>query len=311
VTGRVLVTGAGGFVGAALVPELTRRGMLVRAMTRAPEAISSSHAVEVVSVPDLRDPPNWAPLLAGIDSVVHLAGIAHVGYKIDAEVYDRVNHVATAELAERCAHAGVKRLVFLSSVLAQSGPAADHRLTESDPPRPTGNYGRSKLAAEEAIRAGGAAWTILRPVLVYGPGSKGNFATLARLAALPVPLPFSSFTNHRSILGVKNLIEAICFVLAEPATAGETYLVSDPSPATVGEIITALRSGLGRAAMLFPLPPAWFAAALKVAGREDVWERLGGSLVVDPGKLIAAGWRPDADTKGALAHLQFGRARER
>jgi UDP-glucose 4-epimerase len=234
---------------------------------------------------------------------VHLAGIAHVGAGVDAADYDRVNHVATAELAAACARAGVRRLMLVSSVRAQSGPSAPHVLKETDVPRPSEAYGRSKLRAEEAVRTGAVAWTILRPALVYGPGVKGNLAHLKRLAASPWPLPFASFTNRRSLVGLDNLIAAIGHVLATEAAIGEVYLVADPEPVSLAEILTAIRSGAGRPPRLFPVPPALFEAGLKLAGRADVWERLGGELVVDSGKLIATGWRADPETKGGLARL--------
>jgi nucleoside-diphosphate-sugar epimerase len=195
-------------------------------------------------------------------------------------------------------------LVFLSSVRAQSGPAAAHVLREVDPPEPTENYGRAKLAAERAVSACGAPYTILRPVMVYGAGASGNFASLMRLAYSSWPLPFGSFKNLRSLASLENLIRAIVFALNSAKAINETYLVADPMPVMLAEIVAALRMGAGRPANLFAMPPTWFAAAFQLAGRTDIWERLGGSLVVDPGKLLAAGWRPQFDTKEALARLQ-------
>ena len=242
-------------------------------------------------------------MLAGVDAVVHLAGIAHVGPRIGADAYDRVNHRATAELAVACVCANVPRFIFISSVRAQSGPAATRILSESDAPQPTEAYGRSKLEAEAAVRACPLAWTILRPVVVYGPGVKGNLASLMRLARLPLPLPFAAFTSKRSLIGLDNLIGAIRFGSAQPATAGETYLVAEPEPVSLAEIVAALRAGMGRRPGLFPVPQTWLQAGLRLAGRGDLWERLAGALVVDPGKLIAAGWRPDGDTKAGLARM--------
>ena len=174
--------------------------------------------VEIVQHPDLSHSFDWAPVLDGVEHVVHLAGIAHTGGGAAAS-YDRVNHAATAELAAAAARAGVRRLVFVSSLRAQSGPAAEHVLTENDDAKPTDAYGRSKLAAEAAVRAAGVPFTILRPVLLYGPGVKGNFALLLRAARSPWPLPVKDFTNRRSLLGIDNFISALRFVLATPATA--------------------------------------------------------------------------------------------
>jgi nucleoside-diphosphate-sugar epimerase len=276
---RVLVTGASGFIGAPLVSALAASGM----------------AVEPAA--DRR----W--LLDGADAVVHLAGIAHIGSGVPEATYDQVNHVATAALAQRAAAAGVRRFVFMSSLRAQTGPSADHVLTERDEPRPTDAYGRSKLAAEAAVRAAGVPFTILRPALVHGPNVKGNLASLLRLARLPVPLPFASFTNRRSMVALDNLIAAVRFALESPAALGETFIVADPHPATFAEIVTILRTAMGRRPGLVPLPPALFARALALIGKRELWERLGGNLVADPGKLIAAGWRPVVDTAAGLTAM--------
>jgi UDP-glucose 4-epimerase len=176
-------------------------------------------------------------------------------------------------------------------------------LREDDVPEPSEHYGRAKLKAEAAVRACGSTWTILRPAAVYGPGVKGNLAGLMRLAATPWPLPFASFTNLRSLVGLENLVAAVGFALDAEAAINQTYLVADPEPVTFADIVAALRRGVGSSSRLFPVPPALFAAGLKAFGRGDVWERLGASLVVDSGKLIAAGWSPARDTLAGLARM--------
>ena len=300
---RVLVTGASGFIGNALVIALGATGHEVRAALRRPGQFDFPIRVEIVRHADLASPIDWMPLLVSVDAVVHLAGIAHVGSDVPDALYDRVNHLATAELAAAAKRAGVKRFVFISSIRAQSGPTADHVLTEADDPRPTDAYGRSKLAAEAAVRASGVHFTILRPVLIYGSGVKGNFAALARLAALPLPLPFAAFRNMRSLLGRDNLITAVLFVLGNTASSGETNLVADPEPLSVADIIAAVRQGLGRSPGLLNVPPSLVHMLLRISGRESLWSRLSGDLVVAPDKLIHAGWRPRSDTRAALARI--------
>ena len=295
---RVLVTGATGFCGRPLVTRLAAAGYDVRAAVRQPPSRPLPAGVETALHADLAGAVDWAPLLAGVDAVVHLAGIAHVARGIPEDRYDRVNHRATADLAAAAQRAGVRHLVFVSSIRAQCGPAADHVLTEADTPRPCDAYGRSKLAAEAAVAAAGVPFTILRPVLIYGPDLKGNLAALARLAALPVPLPFAGFANRRSLLGVDNLVGAILFALATPATHGETYVVADPQPITLAEIVAALRpAGPPR---LFALPQGLVATAARLIGGADFWDRLNGELMAFPGKLMAAGWSPAVDTKAGL-----------
>jgi UDP-glucose 4-epimerase len=262
-----------------------------------------SRDVEVVAVSDLTRSVDWWHLLKNVDAVIHLAGIAHADAPIPDETYDRVNRLATAELAAAAKKAGTRRLIFVSSIRAQSGPSASIELTEETPPHPTDAYGRSKLAAEEAIRSSGAAFTILRPVLVYGAGVKGNFATLLRIAQTPWPLPLASFRNRRSILARDNLASAIQFSLDADATAGQTFIVADPNSPTLAQIVTALRNAAGRPARVFPLPPQLIETALKFAGRSGLWDRLGGELIASPKKLIAAGWQPPVEMSAGLAAM--------
>lgn len=298
---RVLVTGANGFVGRALVPALTAAGFTVRAAARHPPSPPFSAEVETVTASDLASEGNLSALAASCDAIVHLAGIAHTGPGIADAVYERINHLGTMHLAHAAEAAGAAHFVFVSSVRAQSGPTADRVLTENDTPHPSDAYGRSKLAAEQSLRAMKLPHTILRPVLIYGPDVKGNLATLAKLAALPVPLPLAGLTRQRSLLGIDGLIGAIVLALRNPATIGQTYLVADPAPLSVAEIVTALRRGLGRKPDLFRVSPRLMRAALGVIGKKDTLDRLDGEMIADPRKLIDAGWQPIRDTPAALA----------
>jgi nucleoside-diphosphate-sugar epimerase len=299
---RILVTGASGFVGRRLVGALTEAGQAVRAATRQPTTPADFPGAEAVTLPDLRQPVDWAAALAGIDRVVHLAGIVHADPRAySADLYHRVNCAATAELAKAAARAGVRRFVYISSIRAQSAATADHALMENDQPHPTEDYGRSKLMAEAAVRAAGVPYTILRPAVIYGPRVASNIASLLRLTATPLPLPFGAFRNRRSLLGIDNLIAAIRFALDSLVAAGETYMVADPDPLTLAEIVAAMRAD--RRPGLFSLPPRLFEVVLKCLGRVDVWDRIGGTLVVDPAKLIAAGLKPVSDTRTGLAAM--------
>jgi nucleoside-diphosphate-sugar epimerase len=308
---KVLVTGASGFVGRAVVAALAAQGDGVRAAVRARADAAEDgtagptfpHGVTIVRHGDLGDPVDWTALVSGIDAAVHLAGIAHAGPGIAEERYDRVNHRATAALAAAAHDAGVRRVVFVSSIRAQTGPAADHALCERDAPRPTDAYGRSKLAAERAVAQSGVPFTILRPVLVYGPGVKGNMRALMRLAALPIPLPFGAIASRRSLVSLANVASAISFVLRDATCAGETYVVADPAPVTFGEIVAALRRGRGKPPGLAAVPEALLRLGLIATGRGTNWEQISGGLVADPAKLMAAGWRPERDTMKALAEM--------
>jgi nucleoside-diphosphate-sugar epimerase len=286
---RVLVTGSDGFIGRHLVPYLVTRGYQVIAASRIASTFEDPNIVSV-QLPDLSEPLDWQPLLAGCDFVVHLAGIAHKF--ADENMYDRVNHQATASLARAATRAGTNHLVFVSSIAAQSGSFSDHVLTEDDPPRPNNAYGRSKLAAENAIRAAGVSFTILRPVVIYGEGEKGNFAAIHKLSRLPLPLPFGALTAQRSVLSIQNFNSAVAMALTNPRARGETFIVSDPTPVTVAGLIAHYRVSLGRSSWLLPVPERWLELSLKSIGQGAVWERLGCPLVARPTKFLTLGWNP-------------------
>src|SRR3712207_4500344 len=143
--------------------------------------------------------------LAGVRAVIHSAGLAHGMSGLPEDDYRAINTEATVALARAAARAGARRFVFLSSIRAPSGPTAREVLTEDLEARPTDAYGRSKLDAERGLAEVGIDWVALRPVLVYGPGVKGNMAALLKLAKLALPLPLGGLTGRRSLLSVENL----------------------------------------------------------------------------------------------------------
>lgn len=285
--GRVLLTGAGGFAGTHLVPALVEAGWTVRAVSRrAPER--PADGVEHRTAGDLARPVDWAPLLDGIDAVVHAAAIAHTS-GVDEALYDSVNTRATLDLAAAAAARGTG-FVFISSVRAQCGPVSRTVLTEDDPPAPTDAYGRSKLQAERGLARLDLSWTALRPVVVYGPGVRGNVGALQRIAALPVPLPFGGLREARSFCSVWNLASAVLLGL-EGALSGPV-LVADPAPSSLAGLVGAMRAARGHRASLVGVPSPVLGGLARLAGQGSAWERLAGPMAVSTEKLSAAGWRP-------------------
>jgi nucleoside-diphosphate-sugar epimerase len=298
----ILLTGASGFVGRHLLRSLAQAGYAVRAAARQSSRIASADGIEVVHVPSFEDGVDWTQALAGVSVVVHLAALAHTPKGVTDQHYDLINRAATEALAHAAAKAGVAHFVFVSSIRAQCGPSADHIVDETDNPCPVDAYGRSKLAAEAAVAAAGIPCTILRPVLTYGPQVGGNMEKLMALAASRLPLPFGGLKNRRSLLAVDNLNAAIRFALGRPPAERNMYVVADPEPLSIADILTALRAAAGRRPGLLGVPAPLVLGLCRLAGA-GLWERLGTSLVVDPGKLIGAGWRPVTDAPTALAAM--------
>jgi len=301
-TGRVLVTGATGFIGKKLVAALAKQGFAVRAAARDPDAIIAASEVERVVMPELAALSDWSALLDGVSHVVHLAGIAHAPGVLPDDVYTRINAEAVGELTAQ-AKGKVERFIFMSSVRAQAGLAADHALTEKDLPQPTDAYGRAKLEAERLVEKSGVPYTVLRPAVVYGKGVKGNIASLATIAKTPMPLPFGALDNKRSLLAIDNLVTAVAHVLETEAAKNETFLVADEAPITVADLVGAMREGLGKPPHLVKVPSAAVKRLLKSFGREADWERVSGTFVVDVSKLLATGWRPHVETRAGIVRM--------
>lgn len=303
VSGNVLVTGATGFVGLALVPHLVAAGYAVTAVVRDAARLGPLAAlpgVTALEVPDITRPEDWPDAfrqaIAASDACVHLAGTAHASPTTPDELYER-DFLATRALADAVREAG-RHMVYMSSVRAQSGPVNASVLDEAVIPEPTDPYGQWKLKAESTVLNDGPSAAVLRPVLVYGPGVKGNMAALLRLARLPMPLPFGAFTARRSLVSVDNLCAATEFALRHRTPPGtndpqRVYLVADPGPApTVADIVGDLRVALDQSPRLFSVSPAMLRSAAALLGKADLVDRLNGSLEVDASKLWSVGFTP-------------------
>jgi nucleoside-diphosphate-sugar epimerase len=298
---RVLVTGAGGFVGPHVVKALAAAGYKVRITQRI--AAEPPPGTEAVVTGDLASPVDWAPALAGVAHVVHLAGLAPAGPGLDEALYRQINTQATTDLAQAAYRAGVGRFVFISSIKAQTGAFDGPPLREDDPPAPDDAYGRSKLAAEQGLAGLDLDWVVLRPVLVYGPGVKANMAALVKLARLPLLLPLGGLSAPKSLLAVENLADAVLFALTPRCPVRRVFILSDPEPIGVAGILAALRTGMGRKPGLLPVPPALLRLAAQVIGQTEAFDKLSGSLVARPEGLLRAGWRPPLSTQAGLERL--------
>jgi nucleoside-diphosphate-sugar epimerase len=300
---RILVTGATGFVGRALVPALQRQHEVAAACRRA----GGSEGVAWHAVGEIGPDTAWRDALSGVDAVVHLAAHVHQDATADPADFHRVNAAGTRRLAEAAWQEGVKRLVFLSSIKVNGEAKAGAPFREDDPPQPEGPYAVSKWAAEQALAeiaaSGGPESIILRPPLVYGPGAKANFRALTRLCGLGVPLPLGAIDNRRSLLYLGNLVAAIERALAAPAgTGARTYLLRDGEDVSTAELVRRIGRALGRPARLVRVPPSWLRLALRAVGRGAAADRLLGSLTVDDSRFRRDfAWEPPYTMEQGLA----------
>lgn len=302
----VLVTGASGFVGRELMSSLRAGSYRVVGASRSPSAQALQGGLAVLLPPptEIGDAA-FEALMTGVTHVVHLAGIAHTRLPVSesAGAYRAANFLLTERLVRAAAKTIPGKFVFLSSIRAQCGAVLDGVARETDTPLPTDDYGRSKLEAERAVAAvlTHGRYTILRPVLVYGPGVRGNMGSLASLARLPVPLPFAGLSARRSLVSRTSLCEAVLHCLRQASTDRGTYVVADRQPVTPPQIVAALRAGLGRSPGLFALPPALLRIAAAAAGQKSRFETLEQDLVASSASLEATGWNAVPDTVASLA----------
>lgn len=298
----IALTGATGFIGRHLMSELPKRGYRIRALLRRPVQFTLKCDSAVIG--DLARPQNLAAAFLDVHAVVHSAGIAHAMSGMPADDYRAVNTNGTIALARAAMHAGARRFVFLSSIRAQTGPSSDVILTEDLEARPTDDYGRSKLAAEQGLAELDHDWVSLRPVLVYGPGVKGNMAALVALARSHYPLP--RLMAKRSLLALDNLVDAVSHVLAAPEPLRCSFIVADPEALTVSEMIGVMRSAIGRRPGLIPVPEWLLKMILGATGRREWIDRLCSPLVVSSSALQRLGWSPRVTTQAGLAALVRG-----
>jgi len=285
---RTAVTGATGFVGSHLAEALRARGDEVACLVRSSASDAALRAGGCRCVRGgLEDEGALRLLVAGSEVVYHVAGAIAAP---SPDAFLRVNRDGTARVAAAARAAGVRRLVYVSS-LAVTGPTVPGQpLDETGPPRPVTPYGRSKLEGEVAVRAAGVPFTIVRPPIVYGPRDR-EVLRLFRLARTGLAPLLGGGAQELSLVHARDLADALAAAAASDATAGGTYHAGHPVPVSQRELVQAIGSAAGRRVRLIALPDAVVRAALSMAGAAA---RLRGRpSLLDPAKaaeLLAPAW---------------------
>jgi UDP-glucose 4-epimerase len=306
---RVLLTGASGFVGAAVQARLLDDpGYAVRSVYRR-LPLSPFAGLEVCQVQGLEPHNDWQPALEGVDVIIHCAARVHVMDEREAdplEAFRRVNVRGTLRLAEQAAESGVRRFIYLSSIKVNGeGTLPGHPFSADDLPAPVDPYGISKLEAEQALLRLAAEMqmevVIIRPVLVYGPGVKANFRSMMAWLNRGAPLPLGTITNKRSLVALDNLVDLIVTCIHHPCAANQVFLVSDDEDLSTSELLRRMARALGQPARLLPLPMWLLNVFAQILGKKAVSQRLCGSLQVDINKTkTLLEWTPVISVNGAL-----------
>jgi len=242
---KILVTGAGGFIGSRVVARLLSEGMDARCLLGR-NLIKSGHACSDVIVGDIRDAEVVKEATRGVTTVFHFAGVVHK--KAATNEYESINIEGTRNIARAAAVNDVSHFVFASSISVYG--KGSRTFTEDSPCRPETPYGQSKLLAEKAVMdvaaQTGMRVTILRLSTVYGEGDPGNVSRLIKAVAKYGPLVLGDGTNRKSMTYVEN-VALLCAKLARSSRlSGVSVLnVADPRPYTLDEIVAAIASALG------------------------------------------------------------------
>lgn len=281
---KILLTGASGFVGSATAKALLRSGREVQQVVR-----KSTNSGQI-AVGNLDGSTDWRRALEGCDVVMHLAARVHVMREetLDPLVaYRNVNAAGTINLANQAAQAGVRRLIFVSSIKVNGEQTVSgDSFKADDTPAPQDAYGVSKYEAEVGLSQialeTGMEIVVIRPPLVYGPGVKGNFASLMRIVQRGIPLPLGAVThNSRSLVALDNLVDLLVTCIDHPAAVNQTFMVSDGEDLSTTDLMRRLAHVMGKPARLIPVPPALLQAGAALLCRGDMVQRLLGSLQID------------------------------
>jgi UDP-4-keto-D-QuiNAc 4-reductase len=263
----ILVTGANGKLGRALVEHFVASGQGVHAVARSMPGDLPDGA-NGFAVGPLSPATDWSAALSGVATVIHCAALTWIDPEAaDQSGFQTVNVDATERLARQAAESGVKRLVYISSLTVNGKHSGAQPFRHDDVPNPGSPYSRSKWDAEQVLRRieaeTGLEIVVVRPPRIIWPELTGNLALMAKLIKRGVPLPFGLLDkNARDNVSAETLVGAVAKVSVDPAAAGKTLLVSDGNPMSTRALAIWLGERVGRKPKLVPVPESLLRLAM-------------------------------------------------
>ena len=305
----ILLTGANGFVGQHLGAYLAKQGHQVIATLRRDDVVFDYTPAHVAKINVIDADTDWTTALEGVDVVIHLAARVHVMREKATDPlleFRQMNVEGTVRLAQQAVEAGVRRMVFISSIKVNGEATITRPFTEQEDAIPEDPYAYSKWESEQHLMyvaaKTGLEVSIIRTPHLYATRERGHFKRLKRLAAKGWPLPLASIDNRRSLVGIENLCSLIEVCVRHPQAAGDVFLVSDGQDISTPELIRMLAETMKRPSRLLPFPTTILAGVSQLLGQRGAWERLAGSLQVDISKARQQlGWEPSISLERGLA----------
>jgi len=289
----ILITGATGFVGHAVLKKSSSAVVLGRSLPLGFDGYYIRDNISSIS--------DYSGCFESVSTIVHCAARVHV-MSDDSEdpllAFREVNTAGTLNFARQAAESGVKRFIFISSIKVNGElTSVDSKFTSIDEAAPEDPYGISKHEAEQGLielsKETGMEVVIIRPPLVYGPGVKGNFFNLLKLSKLPIPLPFGLIDNSRSMIYLDNLVDLILTCIDHPKAANRVFLASDDDDLSLAGLLTLIRQAMNKPLLLLPIPFFLFNLLGKLSGKSELIGRLIGNLQVDISDAkTLLGWQP-------------------
>ncbi len=276
---KIAITGANGFVGNNLSDYLTQKGIKVLRVQR-------KKTVNSIFIPQCDEKTNWTNALEDVETIIHCAAIVHQEKNKPFKSYYKVNVQGTESLINQAVKAGVKNIIFISTIKVNGENSSLLKPFKDDSEdNPSDYYAISKLFAEGILKSiskkDGINYVIIRPGLIYGPGVSANFYNLIKLIDSGIPLPFGGIRNKRSLLFIDNLGEFIFQIIDKNSFNNQIFLLSDSKPISLKKLVNLIYFYLNKRNKNFYFPVKLLNLIFSLLGKKNISSRLFGSLVID------------------------------